>query len=148
MQYTYRDLPWLIDLYFNLVSADAAASVFQEIQEINCNQDAYQGVRVTHGEIIVESIELIIDEPNVKVWEGDFRSKYVDFAYVSNPLQIMLYASDRTLYLDDKHIGRATYVDTGLSSDDGWRMIAQCARYSLYLCAYRYPVECPGPRQP
>lgn len=141
MNYSHRDLPYLMDTYFNVTQADTAAKIFDFIKEINRNKNAYEGVRVQHGEIEIDSIDLVINEPNVKVWQGDCRSKYVDYSYSSNPLQLMLFASERTLYTNESHDGEATFIDTGLSTDDGWHLVVECARYSIYMVAYRVPKE-------
>jgi hypothetical protein len=142
MRYTHRDLPWLVDTYFQVINPVVADEFFKIIQEIRRGmQKTYEGVIVQHGEIIVDTIDLVIDEPNVKVWQGDCRSKYMDYAYSSDPLQLMLFASERTLYLDDRYKGEATFIDTGLSTRDGWSLVVECARYSIYMVAYRVPEE-------
>jgi hypothetical protein len=90
---------------------------------------------LTPGEIRVGEVVLVLDEPHVKVWHVDLLSKYAEVASYSGDDVIMLAAGTHTLRSDESRPGELTVIKLGL--DDGWTVIAEAARYTLRIVAYR-----------
>lgn len=91
-------------------------------------------MRIEPGEVVVNDVHLVIDYPDVKIWEVDLASKYAEiFAFTGDG--VLLRANERTLYVDKSLPG----VPTALINDlnDTWVTIAECARYTCRVVAYQ-----------
>lgn len=92
------------------------------------------GLHVIRGEVIVGSIDQVLHERSVIVWHVDLESKYAEIvAY--NSQQVILRAGASTAKIDESFRGRPTRLFTGLG--DEWELIAESARYTCRVVAYR-----------
>lgn len=92
-------------------------------------------MRIAPGEIRVNAVDAILNEANVKVWHVDLHSKYAAILSLSDE-EVLLYAADDTIKVDESRRGTPTALvlpDLG----DGWSVIAECARYTCRVVAYR-----------
>jgi hypothetical protein len=84
-------------------------------------------IRVTIGEIGVESIYCVYCSADCIVFEIDCRSKYPDLMFSSN--SIILYAGEQTLHTNDTDLSTKIVCDI---EDDGWVSIGDASRYTVY----------------
>lgn len=81
-------------------------------------------------------VSLAIDQDDVKVFEIDFNTKYAEIfiaAYDDDFTGIAFNAGERTLRIDESKKGEPTV----LLLQEKWSLIAECTRYSAYVCAYK-----------
>jgi len=84
------------------------------------------------GEIHIDSIDTIVDEPHIKIWHINLDSKYADVVYYGDH-EIALCATDQTLRTDPDHEGQATIL---ILPPGDWSTIAECTRYTCRIAAY------------
>jgi hypothetical protein len=86
------------------------------------------------GEVQVGSVDCVLDDARVRAWDIDMVSKYAEVLGYSGDNAVMLHANERTLYVDEARRGRVTTI--GVDVPDGWRVMAECARYTCQIVAY------------
>lgn len=92
-------------------------------------------MRIEPGEIRVAGADMMLDRPKMKVWHIEVDSKYAEILAYSET-EVLLTAGERTLRINEELKGQPTAVVIDLPDD--WHIIAECARYTLRIVAYRY----------
>ncbi len=89
------------------------------------------------GEVRVNSVDLILSTPDVRVWHIDLATKYAEVpSYTADA--VILTAGARTLRIDDTRKGEATVVP--LDVPVGWDIVVDpFPRYTVRVVAYRIP---------
>lgn len=91
---------------------------------------------VVRGEVLIDDVTVLIDQPEVKVWIVELGSKYAQVLGYSTE-EVLLVAGDRTPTIDQALRGRPTAVVVNLP--EPWQIIAESARYTCRIVAYRPP---------
>lgn len=90
-------------------------------------------LKITQAGVVVAGVDIVIDELNLKVWHVDLPTKGAK----------VLGFTHQMVVLQDAY-GVAVSIPLGL--DDSWQVIAECARYTCRIVAYREtPYVTPGP---
>lgn len=95
-----------------------------------------QQVHVSEGVVRVDSVDLMLDRDDVKVWHINLNSKYAVLASYSDDGVIMLDADTDTLRTNPT--AAVTVVSLPPLGDE-WSLISACARYTCRVVAYRLP---------
>lgn len=96
---------------------------------------------VISGEVVVNSIDIVVDLPTVKIWEVDLSSKYCEAVSYSGDTIFML-AGQHGIKIDESEKGAMTSIK--LDVPDGWTLVVPTyTRYTLTVVAYA-PVEWVG----
>lgn len=97
-------------------------------------------VTVQPGEIIVSTVDVIINHRNVKVVELDLTSKYAEilsYEHHSDGMQVNLYRGEYTIKTDPDRAGIPTGVI--IAARGNWTVVATCTRYTARIVLYRCP---------
>ena len=99
---------------------------------------------VQPGEIVVNEVISLIDNPEFKVYYVDLKSKYpagVFYIITENTIAVGIYASEDTLYIDDIPFNRPTMVEFRFPDAHNWNVIADAARYTVRIVMWRQKLE-------
>ncbi len=107
--------------------------------EITRSRDHLAGLYVEEGEVEVSTADLLIDHPDVRVWELDLVTKYADVLGYSSDGVVMLHATEYSIKVVEQARGQATLIHLGLPVTRDWAVLAMCARYTCRIVAYRDP---------
>lgn len=95
-------------------------------------------MNVAPGEIRVNEVVAVLDEPHAKVWHVDLGSKYAEVLSTDGG-QVLLHAGERALGVDPDRAGCPTAFVLGLG--DGWDVLAECTKGTLRIVAYRVDAQ-------
>jgi hypothetical protein len=98
---------------------------------------------VQPGEIIVNEVISLIDNPEFKVYYVDLRSKYpagVFYISTENTIAVGVLASEGTLYTDNTSF-KPTMVEFRFPDAHNWNVIADAARYTVRIVMWRQKLE-------
>lgn len=93
-------------------------------------------MQVTQGEVRVAAIDLVLDSATCKVWHVNLDTKYAEIVAYSEE-QVFIGSSERTLRIDESKRGEPTILHLPGLFDEGWSIIADCARYTCRIVLYR-----------
>lgn len=97
------------------------------------------GLTIWPGRVQINDWFEVIAHDNVHVWKFDLRTKYADVSHIAygedGHVQVVLGVTPETLRADGPEGETAIMLD-GLAPDY-WHVIAQVARYSGTVIAYR-----------
>jgi hypothetical protein len=108
------------------------------------SRDHLAGLYLEEGEVEVSTAVLLIDHDDVQVWEVDLVTKYADVLGYGSDM-VLLHATEHTIKANESQRGKATRIRLGLPVQAGWSVVAECARYTCQIVAYRYPQESENP---
>ena len=94
-----------------------------------------KGFKVTQGQIVVDSIDVIRSTRNVLVVEADCYSKYPDVA-MSSGSTVWLAATEDTLWCDRE--AKLTVIELPEHVAD-WTIVFAATKYTVKIVAYRRP---------
>lgn len=104
---------------------------------------------LTEGEVVFSSVNLVLNDENAKVWEFDGRTKYIDADDIitmlgydqdgEHSIDVMFYASERSLHTNEDQKGEPTIFKLTLGADEGrgWDVAVTTGRYTTRIIAYR-----------
>jgi hypothetical protein len=92
---------------------------------------------VEQGEIVVSSVYLDIDKPDVRVWVVDFASKYAQtLGYAGTTVHFS--ATEESIKVDESKRGQSTKITFELPDPKNWDLIADCVtRYTCRVVAWK-----------
>jgi hypothetical protein len=104
------------------------------------SRDNLDGLYLEEHEVEVSTAGLVVDHDDVKVWEIDLVTKYADVFGCGGDV-VALSATKHSIRVNEAERGTATQIRLGLPTAGNWSLIAQCARYTCQIAAYRQSVE-------
>jgi hypothetical protein len=97
------------------------------------------GVEVVEGEVVVNHVRQVVDDPHAKIWEVDLSTKYADvLSYGSGAghLDVSLCATADSLNVDEAKAGRSTVVRIEVPDAGRWRVMGSAARYTARIAVW------------
>jgi hypothetical protein len=99
------------------------------------------GVTIDHGIVDVNTVNLVVDHDDVKVWVIDCDTKYAEIGFTSfhnKSVSIHLGANANTIGLSIEHKGSTAVIfDYPTKNDeDHWRFSASGSRYEFVVTAF------------
>ena len=98
-------------------------------------------MRVTQGQIVINEVVQVVDNPDCRVYHADLASKYplllAASSYGEGKIErgVSLIATDETLGAR-ANVGPSEIMFELPDSD--WQVIADSGRYSVQICLYRW----------
>lgn len=101
-----------------------------------------ENIGYVEGAVIVNDIFSIIDEPNVKIWHVDCKTKRPEFYHAfeaEKVLTVTFFATNETLFTNEDKKGEQTHILINLGEDavNKWNIIIDGGRYDFRIVAYR-----------
>lgn len=101
-------------------------------------------IQIIENQILIDSISLLVDHDDVKIFNIDCKSKYADVLATTmgdGTASVLLEASNRTLYLGTRKT--PTEVVVPCDTSENWSMMAECSRYTCLFVIFRLDAERP-----
>lgn len=95
-------------------------------------------IAVTQGNLTVNSISLIINHDDVKIYDIDLKDKHAEVSFYGgdeNSLELGLQPYNEEI-VDEADI---TLISFYIPDSTGWRILANCQKYSVRVVLYKSP---------